>query len=421
MLILSICMQAIAQKSMQKYKRSSLWTFMIDKPEQKYDSVILEAFTGYPIPEKFNEHNGSLRLIPQIQNDFHGATSKTLSKKMGLGLLSKMKGGDDGTSGKSTGKSEQIAQILKDSAIARKMVSKWFNRSDKGGFNMQLVAERGSYNASDIDIKVAKSSERGLALVRDAGEELIQNTFVVVNEFKFTNKEEVAKKARGVLSLASTVASYAGNSTMSYAAEGAGLGVGVVGKGYVIKTDAYLFRLVWNEEVASSFYNDYWTDDSHLDPAKVNAFDQSDLFTLEFVGMESAWADLQSTVFTKKSEEELISIATKKASDAVIAKLQRKFEVFRTKTPLLSGDPISAKIGLKEGLEKGDKYEVLEQTVDKNGRTTYERVGIIKVEKNNIWDNRYMAEVENPSSTQYTVFKGSKNKFTAGMLIRQIN
>jgi hypothetical protein len=123
----------------------------------------------------------------------------------------------------------------------------------------------------------------------------------------------------------------------------------------------------------------------------------------------------------KKNDDELIAIATKKASDAVIANLQRTYEVFRTKTPLLSGDPISAKIGLKEGLEKGDKYEVLEQIINDEGKTEYKRVGVIKVEKDMIWDNRFMAGEENPSEIEYTTFRGSKSKYYAGMLIRQIN
>ena len=198
----------------------------------------------------------------------------------------------------------------------------------------------------------------------------------------------------------------------------------VAGKGYVIKTTSHLFKLVWNEETAAIFYNDYWIDSSDIDPSKKQAFEDSDIFNLEFVGTEVAWADLQSTTYTQKSEEELVAVATIKAVDAVIAKLQRKYEVFRTKTPLISGDPLSAKIGLKEGVESGDKYEVLEQTIDENGKTTYERQGVIKVDKKQIWDNRFMAGEEQEQSgekvKEYTEFKGGKN-FYSGMLIRQIN
>ncbi|MGB0896264.1 MAG: hypothetical protein ACPGRW_02995, partial [Flavobacteriaceae bacterium] len=140
-------------------------------------------------------------------------------------------------------------------------------------------------------------------------------------------------------------------------------------------------------------------------------------------GTESAIADLQSSAFTKKSDTDLISTATVKSTNKAIAKLQRKYEVFRTKTPLLSGDPITAKIGLKEGLEKGDKFEVLEQVLTDEGKTEYKRVGVIKVDKSHIWDNRYKAADEQETSDDsenYTIFKGGKNYYS-GMLIRQIN
>ena len=118
----------------------------------------------------------------------------------------------------------------------------------------------------------------------------------------------------------------------------------------------------------------------------------------------------------------IIGIATVRASDKSIAQLQREFEDFRVKTPLLSGDPIAAKIGTKEGIEKGDKFEVLEQVLGEDGKTYYERVGTIKVDKNDIWDNSYLAEEDSSANLSgQTLFKGASNKYYSGMLIRQIN
>ncbi len=258
-------------------------------------------------------------------------------------------------------------------------------------------------------------------MLADAGEALIKNTFVIVNDFNYTNKEEVATKAKGILGNITSAAAEYGNSDVATISESTSAAVEVFGKGYIIKTNAYLYKLVWNEEVAAIFYNDFWNEDASLDMERKKAFDETDLFKLEYVGTETSWADLQSTSLTQKTNEELISVATIRAVDNVIAKLQKEFEVFRTKTPLISGDPIAAKIGLKENLEKGDKYEVLEQVLNDKGIVEYERLGVIKVEKDLIWDNRYNANEENPSFIEYTTFSGPKNKYYAGMLIRQIN
>ena len=94
---------------------------------------------------------------------------------------------------------------------------------------------------------------------------------------------------------------------------------------------------------------------------------------------------------------------------------------------MYTGFPITAKIGLKEGIAGGDKYEVLEQELDAEGKTKYVRKGIVKVDKKQIWDNRFVAgEVQavdsiasNKPKIDRTLFKGAKNYY-AGMLIRQI-
>ncbi|MCF6242931.1 MAG: hypothetical protein L3J74_16505 [Bacteroidales bacterium] len=378
------------------YRRSSLYTLMISEPTREYSTEIKKTFIEFPIPDKFNNHLLQQRTIPNAVNFRINKEEKTRIQQ------------------------KNISNYLKNNEIAKQLVAKWFNRTSQGTFNMQLVAERGMYDANEMDIALAKSSKRGMALLADAGEELIKNTFVIVNDFDYISKEKVANAAKTGLSLLKDVAELA---DIDMNTETTDELLTTFGKGYVIRTFSYLYQLDWNDSVAAVFYEQYWMDNQNFDAAKKEAFDNSDIFKLKFIGYEIAWADLQSTSYTKKSEEELIHRATIRAMDAAIAKLQRKYEVFRTKTPLYSVNPLAAKIGLKEGLEKGDRFEVLEQVMDKDGRTRYKRKGIIKVDKNHIWDNRFMAN-EDPKNTQsqldFTVFKGS-GKFYKGMLIRQIN
>ncbi|MGZ0015940.1 hypothetical protein [Yeosuana sp. AK3] len=422
-LLLSSCTISFSQETAIdiKYKRSSLHTLMISDETRELAETIENVFIDAPLIDKFNNHLTNLRLVPKTDPAFvYEAPIEEPQKKGFIGKLTK----DLNLNSQKPDKEFQhlaILNYLNSKNIARDLVSKWFNRSEKGGFNMNLISERGFYNATDLDVKIANNSERGAALLADAGEELIKNTFVIVNDFNYTNKEEVAQKAKGLLGNITAVASEYGNSDVALVSESTSSAVQVFGKGYIIKTNAYLYKLVWNEEVAAIFYNDFWTEDASLDPNKKKAFDETDLFKLEYIGTETSWADIQSTSLTKKSNEELISVATVRAVDNVIAKLQREFEVFRTKTPLISSDPLAAKIGLKEGLEKGDKYEVLEQILNDDGLVEYKRLGIIKVDKDLIWDNRYNANEENPSTIEYTTFSGPKNKYYAGMLIRQIN
>ena len=69
------------------------------------------------------------------------------------------------------------------------------------------------------------------------------------------------------------------------------------------------------------------------------------------------------------------------------------------------------------------RYEVLEQQMDKDGRTVYKRMGVIKPVEGKIWDNRYMAAddlLEGSDLTNTTFQKVSGGHFYPGMLIREI-
>ncbi len=375
-----------------KYRRSSLYTMMVDDNTREHYNVIKDAFGNTELSEKFNNHNIGPYLIPA-----HG-----MSGEKDQTLL--------------------IEDYLNANGVARNLVARWFNRDENGHFDMNLIAERGQYNASEIDLRVAQSSMRGKALLSDAGKELISNTFVIVYDYKYTNKQEQAKKRRGFLNAVTTVASFVpGAEDVATVSSLATTASDVVGKGYFVRTTSYLYRLVWNDDIAQEFYENLWVDEQSDDPAKKEAFDNSNLFRLEYVGSELSRNNLQSTIFSSKSNEQLIDIATTKAVDKNIGKLQRSYEQFRVKTPLLSADPIAAKIGLKEGIEKDDKFEVLEQVLNEDGTTSYERVTTIRVDKRHIWDNTYLAEEAGSNTTEpYTVFKGNSNKVAPGMLIRQL-
>ncbi|MDF1674059.1 MAG: PEGA domain-containing protein, partial [Vicingaceae bacterium] len=342
-----------------KYRRSSLYTLMINDPNRAYSSVIQNSFGDETVPQKFNDHNIGPYYINSI------AELKTQDKI--------------------------IDKYIVDNNVAKMLIAKWFTRNEEGKFDMGLISERGMYDASAMDKVIANSSERGNALLADAGEELISKTFVIINDYKFTSKEELAEKTKKGLNFIKDVSSLAGVD-VSGVTELTSAAVTVAGKGYIIKSTSYLYRLVWDEEAAAIFYNNYWTDDNSYDPAKVEAFNKATNFKLKYVGVQSAWADVQSSVFTDKSEEDLVQMATVKATDKAIAKLERKFEEFRTMTPLHSSDPLTAKIGLKEGLEKGDKFEVLQQELTEDGKTVYKRVGVIKVDPKHIWDNTLSEE-----------------------------
>lgn len=360
--------QEAAVKNEIKYRRSSLYTMIIDysnapfrTPIKEYGSIIKSSFETSPHPDKFNNHNLQVRTIPV-------ARSKNQKKN--------------------------ITAFLETNNIARDLVAKWFNRSDKGGFDMELVKSRGNYDASVLDVMTAKASKRGTDMLADAGEGLINKTFLLVSDHQFYSKEHSAE-------------------TML-----------VFGRGFMVRTTVHLYQLDWNEEVAAYFYNNLWADDSSITPEKKAAFDNTDIFTLKYIGTDVTLINegSQRSLFKKIKKDQFIKYATVKATDEVIVKLQKKHDQFKTKSPLFTGDPITAKIGLKEGVSEQSTFDVLEQQIDADGIIKYTIIGSVKVDDNYpIWDNRYGATEAYPDSnagtTHFTKISGPE--FHTGMLIVQ--
>lgn len=393
-----------------KYRRSSLHTMIIEDAKLPKIDIILKTFNEAPFPDKYNDHT--------VEGKSFNLANFLVEQEVAEGEKAKKEDKDF---------SPAINKYFADNKTANKIIAKWFSRKDNGAFNMSLIEERGMYDASAQDIAVASSTARGDAMLADAGEELLPNTFVVVNYSKFVSNEPIALAIKNsTYALAATKP----GAFKEIAEKAADILYNKTKDGYSVWTTAYLYQINWNDSTSAVFYQNYWMDDSKIDPAKKEAFDNADLFKLELLGFQKASILISGLGSNAKDEDMIIKNATLKSIDAVYAKLQRKFEKFRTKTPLTGVDPLTAKIGLKEGVENGDKYEVLEQTVDELGKVKYKRKGVINVEKNKIWNNKFapgeepVDEEGNPIKLDYTLdfttFKGGKGYYP-GMLIRQIN
>lgn len=402
-----------------KYKRSSLHMVLIESETFPRQEVVLESWNNYPFPDKYNNHfvpikamNPNLYEVTPEDRAAYKGRQESFAETLLRGYLEENSGGLIGR--ETEDMPIRIEKYIKETKLAHQMVAKWFNRDQSGRFNMQLVQERGFYNASDLDAQIAAGQARGLATLGDAGEELINYTFVVFSQLKFVENEPLA---RALFDKAQIEAS---NIAIPLLQEKA-LKVAQntyerTKEGYSVWTKSWLYKLKWNEEIANTFYTTLWNNP--------DAFEQSDIFSLDYIGRDEATTMVTFSLHEKRSEEKVIDIATVRNVDKVFAKLQRAHDIFKPKVPVLTAEPISAKIGMKEGLEGGESFEVLELYQDiATGIQKYRVAGRVVAEKNKVWDNRYNAG-EKPieevaPENQVTFFSGSK-RIQPGMLLRLI-
>lgn len=383
------CKFSMAQES--DYRRSSIYSLLVCHSEQKFANEICNVFTQIPVPDKYNDHNLSIRMVKSI-------SSRTCSV-------------------------EEASAFLENNFVASRLVCQWFNHSIVSNtWDVELIKSRGLYNANQFDRDIAAMSIRGNSLLEDAGENLIQNTFVLVNDIEYVDKENTGKAVgAGLKILGQIAAQYTG--TQAFEDLGNSLGsIAETLRGFKVKIHTHLYQLEWNEEIADQLYTKWYT--STKDVAKNRDFQNNrGQFKLKYIGSQLSKAnDISIAGVNLEVPEIMVRKACQRALDENIADLQKNFESFKIKTPLLSTEPITADIGLKEGITPNSKFEVLE-VVMKNNKEQTKRVGIITPVADKIWDNRYMASEEKAvnSDLKATTFKKvSGGDFVEGMLIREI-
>ena len=316
-----------------------------------------------------------------------------------------------------------ITEFLVKNKIASRMVGKWFNRDSYTGVcDMELVKERGLYNASEFDKQLAARSARGLAQLQDAGEELIANTYVIVNDIRYVDKNKKAKTAGGVLKALGSLASAVTGVDVTSITDNVGDMINSI-KGFSVRINTFLYKLEWDEEQANLFYQEQYA--AKPDESKRENFENArSNYKLKYVGkVESRGGSVSFLGIKEDQPIMMVRKACQRAIDENLVDLQREYEEFRTKTPLLSVEPLTAYIGMKEGVMEKTKFEVLETIELEDGSHKYERVGVIEPIPNMVWDNRFMAVEEGAKGAGlgFTTFRKVSGKdFSKGMLIREI-
>ncbi len=391
------------------YRRGSIYSMMIGHRSLAYEQEIEKAFDEMPVPDKYNDHGLGKKVF------------YTSDKKIEVKGLNKHEGFIVNASSDPS-KMNDFDAFLQKQYVASRLVAKWFHRKRGDGIcDMELVQERGYQNASEVDKRLAALSVRKDALLRDAGEELIGSTFVLVNDIRYIDKSRGTSVVGGIVSAAIKTAGTLQGQDMANQKD---LGDLIASyKGFNVKIKTYLYQLVWDEEASSFFYNQVYTEKP--DGAKKENFENNrGKFSLVFLGMqESSGKDVSFAGINESEPQKMVRKACQRAFDENIANLQKNFEVFKVKAPLRSTQPLTCEIGLKEGITENSRYEVLEAVEDKNGHVEYKRVAVIRPVKGKIWDNRFMAAEEGAeNATQgFTTFeKVSGRDLYPGLLVREM-
>lgn len=250
--IFSLCVKVNAQNmsgthygEQEDYRRgSSLCLIMLTHKGTKYAEEMQYQFQQMPLPNRYNDHNVSIRVI-------------NVDKYMNA---------------------NKVAKLLTDNGIAKDLINKWFDRDlSTGKMDMNLIHQRGGFNATFADLKRIENTERGVARLSDEGVELIKNTFVLVCDIDYYDRANTGSFLSGLLTIGAVVlqanaqeqerkghtdAAVYSQLTSSLATTGDAVASDI--GGFAVNLNAYLFRLKWDKSTCDKIYNEYWIDEETI-------------------------------------------------------------------------------------------------------------------------------------------------------------
>ena len=430
-----VCKAAAQDVETPKYQRSSLHMVLLttDEPTLEgaddFTAQLDKSWQNYPFPDKYNQHR-----IDYTQG--YGGTPKGSLME----LINTYKGGFEGMSlteaqalmEKLTAAKEYndclvdtIQNIINTEKIGNQLIRKWFNIQDDGSWDYDLITERAEYNANQAAVAEANATTRGVQAIIDQGENLISNTFVTFSKLSFYPSGPVAAFTRD---LATLIGSYLPGPAGLAATAAATAAYQATNKGYTAKTTTALYKLDWNDEIKATFYS-MFTPEGKIDMGMFNDY----TFTMSLVGIDNATSTTIDAlgglgeivgVESAKPDDQLIEQTIIRNIDKILAKMQKTYEVFAPVSQIISVDPLVADMGMKEGLEGGESFNLLEPRYNpETNQTEWKSIGVVKVNKKQIWENRYSltdeAKKAAESDIQGTVLSPHK-KAAVGMVVKQV-
>lgn len=351
------------------YKRSSLTLILVSHDKGTYSDEIREEFLKMPAPDRYNG-------IPIDTKVFVTTSGQALTQN-------------------------DVSKILHDNGIGREVIGKWFGFDSRSAtMNMDFIHDRGGYSAGYAQFRKAESMERGMAMLTDSGIDLLNNSFVLVCDMDYYDKEATGQAVSALLAIGSAALSIYAGATSDHsaaslaragsAAAAAGAVVAADIGGFSVKMHAFLYRLRWNGTIQDKFFKDYWVDRSMPSDerrTKAAAFvSDKESFPLDYV------ADYKEktgkTVF--KSANDLHRVIREVCGNTLAAgvkTLAGSNEEFKPKSTFYcKGDTVYSYIGMKEGVSRNSRYEVVSMTRNGKNNFSYQRMAALRPEQ--IWDNR---------------------------------
>ena len=420
----------------KSFRRPSMCNFIVVHPEEKYLDSITPILKDARIPETYDDHNLSVRVINWDGEKYDLALRK-FGKPKGLNLDSLAQTMEIVPDPKLPIEKMSVLRVntdmfLSNNHIASRLVDQWFNRNPYTGVcNMDRVNAAVGLSTQAADIDMSNRLSGGIGRVQNqVQKDLLGRTFVLVNEIHVIDHSNRGKTWGLITGLAMTALAVAtssdgkiSQSTQDDIAATANLISSW--KKCALKVRTQLYQLVWDDPEIEFFDNCY---SDSTDYAKARFFEENrNKFRLNYLGMAESKGGKTSFGDQEVSAVTLIKAATFRAIEDNIVDLQREFPQFRVVSPIekVQDNMVYVPIGTREGVNSDSKYEVVEPEVKEDGTVTYKHICNLKPKSNEIWNNKFEAANvdgtdKNTKLTATTFIKQGGGEISDMMMVREV-
>lgn len=256
---------------------------------------------------------------------------------------------------------EHFDALAQNSDIGKEILSFIYDRQSDGLFTTRLIEERGLYNAKDQDIADSASAKVD-DMSFEWGMGLVNSAYVVFIDF---SECEVSYSDKGIPS-------------------------------YICTSNVAAYKLNCDEAVLDDFYTNGYADVSYTPEQQAKAREAFDKMKFDLVFQTTT-----SAVGSSTGENASYAKAGQSVLDNAIYEFEKDIKTWKTTTSIISRHPLAAKIGTKENLKNGDRYQAYTYKENADGELISVKRGMVRATV--VADNAKVADGETEPSFFYQI------------------
>ncbi|MFK7947147.1 MAG: hypothetical protein AB8G11_06145 [Saprospiraceae bacterium] len=377
------------EKVKTKYLRPSL-TRMFAKPTSSYETVILDKFKELPFNNKVDNHNVDLNYVDypalpvrpsgELTVDQYNYYKKQLEQVQNL-------------------RTNNLNQQL--NITSREVMAKWWSRDANGNFNISLVEERGAKTIDDNTARVNKASATNR--IDMTGLQLISKSYTVFYDITNVETMEQYYNRRDA-----EQREYARKNNKEFKP------MNRISEGYRTNFKVTLYQLDFNDSIANHFYENYWSSAEDLNSTNIAQWNTA-TFPMKLVMSQTfitSSTQSKELKYGRKTMTQLLEAMPQKMEEQVMSYLSKKIDEFKVKAAVYTTEPLTSKIGTKEGVKLDQLYYIYEIKIDRKGNQKKTRKGAARVTE--VANNQGVATGNSNTST---LQQRGGSKMYSGMLL----